>query len=64
MRNEKKIEVKQKNFINEPYRILERKEIEDKIEERDTSVKENVNLKVIQVQRIQEIWDSMQRSNL
>lgn len=31
----KNLEVK-KNFINEPYRILEREEIEGKIEETDT----------------------------
>ena len=38
--------------------------VEDKLEEIDSSVKENVNSKKILTQSIQEIWDTMKNSNL
>lgn len=39
-------------------------DIEDKIEEMDPSVKENVKYQKIQAQTIQKIWNSMKRPNL
>ncbi|KAK7829649.1 hypothetical protein U0070_013335 [Myodes glareolus] len=38
--------------------------IEDQVEEMNTSVKENVECQKIQVQNIQEIWDTVKRSNI